>query len=199
MDQMPSQSPATIVVLCSANQCRSPMAQVLLLRRLATLNAPVTLRSAGLLRGGDPPPAEVVSAMAGYGLDVAPHRSRLVTPADLAQADLILGMAREHVRHAVVLAPPSWPRAFTLKELVRRGKQTGPRMPGEPLADWLSRVHEGRTHAALLGASPLDDVADPVGGPPRAYALTAALLDELVTGLAELCWGLRADSLPGQL
>lgn len=199
MNQMPSQSPTTIVVLCSANQCRSPMAQALLLRRLATLNAPVTVGSAGLLQDGDPPPAEVVSVMAGYGLDVTPHRSHRVTAADLAQADLILGMAREHIRHAVVLAPPSWPRAFTLKELLRRGKKTGPRMPGEPLAEWLSRVHEGRTHAALLGDSPLDDVADPVGGPPQAYAVTAALLDELVTGLAELGWGLPADSLPGQL
>ena len=196
---MPSQSPTTIVVLCSANQCRSPMAQMLLLRRLATLDAPVAVCSAGLLRDGDPPSAEVVSVMASYGLDVALHRSRLVTRADLARADLVLGMAREHVRHAVVLAPPSWPRAFTLKELVRRGKQTGPRMPGEPLAGWLSRVHEGRTHAALLGASPLDDVADPTGGPPSAYELTAVLLDELVTGLAGLCWELAADSLPRQL
>ena len=196
---MLSSSPATIVVLCRGNQCRSPMAQALLVRRLATLGAPVTVRSAGLLREGDPPPAEVLSVMADYGLDVTAHRSHLVTPADLAQADLILGMAREHVRHAVVLAPPSWPRTFTLKELVRRGKQAGPRMPGELMTDWLSRMHEGRTHAALLGASPVDDVADPAGGPPTAYALTATLLEELMTDLVELCWGLPADSLPGQL
>jgi protein-tyrosine phosphatase len=186
---MSSQSLTTIVVLCSANQCRSPMAQMLLLRRLVALDAPVAVHSAGLLRDGDPPPAEVVSVMADYGLDLTHHRSHQVTLAELAEADLILGMAREHVRHAVVVAPPSWPRAFTLKELVRRGKRTSPRMPGEPLADWLARVHEGRTHAALLGASQLDDVADPVGGAPQGYALTAALIDELVTCLVELCWG----------
>jgi protein-tyrosine phosphatase len=174
------------------------MAKALLLRRLAAHGVPMVVCSAGLLRGGDPPPAEVVSVMADYGLDLTHHRSHQVMAADLAGADLVLGMAREHVRHAVVLTPPSWPRAFTLKELLRRGKETGPRMPGESLAEWLSRVHEGRTHAALLGNSSLDDVADPAGGPRQAYEVTAALLDELVTGLVELCWGLAADSLPGQ-
>ena len=107
-------------------------------------------------------------------------------------------MAREHVRHAVVTAPDTWPRAFTLKELVRRGEEIGPAKPGEPLADWLARVHEGRERAALLGESPVDDVADPMGGPPQAYADTAALLDELMGRLVGLCWGLSADRLPGE-
>jgi protein-tyrosine phosphatase len=195
---MPPISPATIVVLCSGNQCRSPMAQALLLRRLAALSAPAVVCSAGLLRDGDPPPAEVVLVMADYGLDLTQHRSHQVTAADLAGADLILGMAREHVRHAVVIVPASWPRTFTLKELLRRGHETGPRMPGEPLGEWLSRVHEGRTRTALLGDSPLDDVADPAGGPPQGFAVTAALLDELVARLVELGWGLPADGLPGQ-
>lgn len=110
---------------------------------------------------------------------------------------MVLGMSREHVRYAVVAAPDAWPRAFTLKELVRRGEDAGPRMPGEPLAAWLARVHGGRERTALLGDSLLDDVADPMGGPPQAYTDTMALLDELVRRLAELCWGLTAGSLPG--
>ena len=198
MNQMPVLPPTAIMVLCSGNQCRSPMTQALLLRRLFTMKAPAAVRSAGMLKDGVPSPPEVVSAMADYGLDVTQHRSRMVTAEDLAHADLILGMAREHVRHAAVIAPLSWPRAFTLKELLRRGHETGPRMRGEPVADWLARVHKGRTHAALLGDSPLDDVADPAGGPPRGYAATAALLDELVARLVELGWGLSADRLPGQ-
>ncbi len=198
MNQMSSRSPTAIMLLCSGNQCRSPMAQALLLRRLTALNAPVTIRSAGLLRDGNPPPAEVVSVMADYGLDVTQHRSRLITAEELTQADLVLGMAREHVRHAVVIAPPSWPRAFTLKELLRRGEITGPRLSGESLAEWLARVHEGRTHATLLGDSPVDDVIDPSGGPPQAYAVTAALLDDMFTRLIELCWGLPVERLPGQ-
>ena len=92
--------------------------------------------SAGLLGEGQPAPPEAVSVMAGYGLDVSRHRSRLMTADELGAASLVLAMAREHVRHAVVTEPAAWPRAFTLKEIVRRGQQAGPRASGESLADW---------------------------------------------------------------
>jgi protein-tyrosine-phosphatase len=187
-----------VLVLCSANQCRSPMAQALLARHLSgSRTSEVMVRSAGLFRDGEPPAPEVTSTLAARGLDISGHRSHRVTKADLAWADLVLGMSREHVRHAVVTAPDTWSRAFTLKELVRRGEETGPRMPAEPLAEWLARVHAGRERVALLGDSRADDVADPTGGPPQAYTDTVALLDELVRRLAGLCWGLSAGSLPG--
>jgi protein-tyrosine phosphatase len=177
-----------ILMLCTANVCRSPMAAALLARRLATLGVTVPVRSAGMIGGGDPPLPEAVSVMASYGIEIASHRSRIVCAADLAPASLVLAMTREHLRHAAITAPGAWPRAFTLKELIRRGEQVGPRPPGEPFSGWLSRAHAGRTRTSLLGNSPDDDVADPAGGPPRAYADTAGLLDRLVTRLAELGW-----------
>jgi len=164
------------------------MAQALLAERLAGLGPPASVRSAGLLTGGQPSPPEVVAAMTAYGLDVAAHRSYQVTAADLGRADLTLAMAREHLREAVVLAPEAWPRAFTLRELVRRGSAIGPRKPGEDLADWLARAHDGRQRMALLGDSPGDDVADPIGGPQAWYAETAATLRQLVDQLATLAW-----------
>jgi len=174
------------------------MAAALLARRSDALRTPLAVRSAGLLADGAPPQPGAISALAPYGLDISGHRSHRMTEADLAWADLVLGMSREHVRHAVVTLPGAWSRAFTLKELVRRGEATGPAKLGELLADWLAHVHEGRDRAALLGDSPVDDVADPTGGPLRAYADTASQLDELISRLARLCWGLPADSLPGQ-
>jgi protein-tyrosine phosphatase len=178
-----------ILVLCTANMCRSPMAQALLARELAAAGAAGSVRSAGLLRDGEQPPPEVISAMAAYRLDVSAHRSHVVKAADLSAADLVLAMARAQVRHAVITAPEAWPRAFTLKELVRRGQQVGPRPPGQPVASWLARIHDGRDRSALLGDSQADDVADPIGGPPQAYAATAGLLDQLISRLVELCWG----------
>lgn len=177
-----------ILILCTANMCRSPMTAALLSRRLAVLGVPVPVSSAGMLTEGTPPAAAVIEVMAGYGLDLGAHRSRIVTAADLAGASLVLGMAREHIRHAVVTLPAAWPRAFTLKEFVRRGGETGPRLAGEPFAAWLARVHAGRDRATLLGESAEDDVADPVGGPPAGYTATAALLDDLLARLTELCW-----------
>jgi protein-tyrosine phosphatase len=177
-----------IVVLCTANVCRSPMAAALLARRLATLGVSVPVRSAGMIGDGDPPHPEVVSVMASYGIEITPHRSRIVCAADLTPASLVLAMTRDHLRHAAITEPTAWPRAFTLKELIRRGERIGPRSAGEPFSDWLSRAHEGRARTSLLGDSPDDDVADPAGGPLRAYAETAGLLDRLVTRLAELGW-----------
>ncbi len=116
----------SVILLCTGNLCRSVMAQGLLSARLSERGQPVPVASAGLLGGGRPPPAEVVSVMAGRGIDVAAHRSRQVTAADLEAAGLILGLTREHVRHAAVLLPGAWPRTFTLRELVRLGRQAGP-------------------------------------------------------------------------
>jgi protein-tyrosine phosphatase len=172
------------------------MAQAFIDRRLCALGTEGAVRSAGMVCPGAPAPAEVVAAMRSYGLDVASHRSRVVSTADLHEADLVLGMAREHVRHAVVLAPGVWPCAFSLKELIRRGERTGPRVYGESLADWLARVHEGRQTAALVGSSSADDIADPMGGPQRAYGATTAIIDQAVNRLIDLCW-LSADHVLG--
>jgi protein-tyrosine phosphatase len=177
-----------ILLLCTANVCRSVMAQALLSARLAARGVAVPVASAGLLGGGRPPPPPGVLVMAATGIDVTGHRSRIVTADDLAAADLILGLAREHVRHAAVLLPAAWPRAFTIRELARRGRQSGARATGEPLGDWLTRAADGRRRPDLLGSHPADDVADPAGGPPRGYQATADLLDRLTRDLVELGW-----------
>jgi protein-tyrosine phosphatase len=175
-----------ILFLCTANACRSVMAQAMLSARLVPRGVTAGVHSAGMLSGGRRPPPEVISVMAARGLDVTGHRSRTVTAADLAVADLILGLAREHVRHATVLWPAAWPRAFTIRELLRRGHQAGARSPGEPFGDWLTRVAADRGRRDLLGSSPADDVADPAGGPLRGYQATAELLDRLTRDLVEL-------------
>ena len=109
----------------------------------------------------------------------------------LRDADLVLGMARQHVREAVVLAPDAWPRTFTLKELVRRGTTIGPRKDGEPLEAWLGRAHIGRTTSSLMGASPDDDIDDPIGKPKAAYQRMVDELDDLVDRLVTLVWAER--------
>jgi protein-tyrosine phosphatase len=197
-----------VLVLCAANMCRSPMAARLLARELQTrglaareVPAPdpgVTVRSAGLLVDGEPPAPLATSAMADRGLDISAHRSRVVRPADLTAAGLVLVMARAQLREAVVLVPEAWPRAFTLKELVRRGEQIGPRPSGMSLPGWLAMAHEGRDRAALLGDSPDDDVADPIGGPPQAFAQTADLLSDLTHRLADLCWPAARPDAPAE-
>jgi protein-tyrosine-phosphatase len=177
-----------VLVLCTANVCRSPMAAALLASAFAVREIAVSVQSAGQLGDGEPAAPLAVAVMADRGLDISAHRSRLVCADDLAAADLTLTMARAHLRHAVVTAPRSWPRTFTIKELVRRAEQIGPRRPGTSLGDWLTLANEGRDRAVLLGDSTHDDVADPIGGPRRAYTHTADLLSYLIGRLVESGW-----------
>lgn len=162
------------------------MAEVLLRQRLAGLEVDAQVASAGLLRSGQPASDHGVALLCDRGLDISSHRSRSMTRDMLSGADLILGMAREHVREAAVMAPALWPRTFTLKELVRRGEAVGPRMVDEPLADWLARVGQGRKVSDLTGSSSDDDIVDPYGGPRSAYDRLAVELDDLLDRMVAL-------------
>jgi protein-tyrosine-phosphatase len=173
-------------MVCTGNTCRSPMAAALLARRLDDAGLKATVSSAGLLFDGKPVTDHGRAVMADRGIDTSGHRSRRLTRQLVDGADLVLGMARGHVREAVALAPETLGRAFTLKEIVRRGEESGGRAPDEPLDVWLARLGSGRRPSDLLGESDADDVADPIGGPRRSYQRTAEELDDLTARLARL-------------
>lgn len=165
------------------------MAEAFLRRRLDALGVPARVASAGMLFDGVPAAAESVAVLAGAGLDASGHRSRRVGAEMVAGAGLVVCMAREHVRHVVVLAPEAWPRTFTLKELVRRARAVGPRRPGQGFEEWLGAVHAGRATGALLDDSPDDDVADPIGLGPAVYRGVADEIHDLTDELVDLAWG----------
>ena len=181
---------ARVLLLCTANQCRSPMGEVILRAHRPALD----VRSAGRLPGGVPASATAVEVLAGRGLDLTGHVSRTASRSLLAESDLVLGMAREHVRDAVLLHPDVRSRAFTLKDLVRRAAKVGPRAADQPLESWLAEVGRGRTTADLLGASEADDVADPIGRPVERYRACATELDDLLGRLAALAFPEPAGS-----
>ncbi|HVE45261.1 MAG TPA: hypothetical protein VNA57_00745 [Acidimicrobiales bacterium] len=176
-------------MICTGNICRSPMVEAFLRHRLEGLGVEAKVHSAGLLGPGNPAPHEGVSALDAMGLDTSTHRSRRISEHLLTPADLILGMAREHVRETVRMAPETWPRTFTLKELVRRGEERGARPQDQSFEDWLAKLHAGRSHNDMVGYSPDDDVADPIGRGAAYYRRTAEELDDLVRRLVELGWG----------
>jgi protein-tyrosine phosphatase len=178
-----------ILLVCTANVCRSPMAEALLRERLRArhVGGDVRVTSAGLLGAGLLPSEAAVTVLAERGLDLSEHRSRLLE-ASLLDVDLVVGMERRHVREMVVLRPDVWPRAFTLKELVRRGEAAGPRAANEALAAWLARVDAGRTRADAIGSSRDDDVADPIGRPIADFERTVAELDDLLARVVALLW-----------
>lgn len=110
-DEVRDASCLTTLFVCTANRCRSPMAEGILKHRLARdLGVPPTdLPGAGLLvhsagtMAGDGAAATPAAVAAAFGeqADIRRHRARSLTPTMLARADLILVAER---RHAAIIA-----------------------------------------------------------------------------------------------
>jgi protein-tyrosine phosphatase len=165
------------------------MAEGLLRSYLARAGIPASVGSAGILPGGSPATDDAVGVMSLRGIDIRRHRSRTLNPAIARGTPLIIGMTRQHVREACVTYGAPIARTFTLKELVRRGEQAGPRKSGENVSAWLARVGIGRQTSDLLGNDPADDVADPVGKPREFYERTVLELEDLLARLVHLLVG----------
>ncbi|MFI5047443.1 MAG: hypothetical protein ACHQIG_10310 [Acidimicrobiia bacterium] len=177
-----------VTVVCTANQCRSPLAAAILGRELERAGVAATVGSVGTEATGDPATPGTVIAARRLGLDLGGHVGTRLDPAALADASLVLAMERRHVQDVVIAVPDAFPRTFTLKELVRRAAADGPRLPTEALPAWLARVGSGRRPADLLGQSPLDDIADPTVDPLLDHDALATELTELVEQLVALAW-----------
>ena len=161
------------------------MAEAILRSLLADRGVDGPIWSAGLLEAGWPMVEEALAALGPEGAAMAGHRSRTLAGSDVLAADIVFGMAREHVREVVVLVPGAWGRTFTLKEFVRRSQSCTPWSLDQPFADWLARIHHGRQRDEMLGDSIEDDVADPIGGTPADFAATARLLRNLCGEVAD--------------
>lgn len=134
--------------------------------------------SAGFLRSGEPATPEAVATMAERGLDIGDHRSRVVSPAMVRAADLVVTMERAHVRRLHLEVPEAASRVHTLGAVV--ADLVG--APGATLGERLQALHRERPPSALLGNGS-DEVADPFGRSRRVYRRTAERLDALVVEL----------------
>ncbi|TDJ54951.1 MAG: low molecular weight protein arginine phosphatase [Gemmatimonadetes bacterium] len=86
-----------ILLVCTGNICRSPMAEALLGTMLAPGNPEVTVGSAGTGAWDGTPASEGAYLVSlEHGLDLSSHVARLLTRDLVEEASLILTMARHH-------------------------------------------------------------------------------------------------------
>ncbi len=91
----------SILVVCSANMCRSPMAEGVLRSRLKDAGlSHISVESASTLHfSGDPATREGVKACAKIGIDISEHRSQPLISKIAAEAGIILVMDGSHIEH----------------------------------------------------------------------------------------------------
>jgi protein-tyrosine phosphatase len=188
----------SILVVCTGNICRSPIAEGLLRDALTARfgTAAPAVSSAGTWGvEGSGATAEAVTAASERGADITGHRARRLTTASTEDVDLIVAMAGEH-RVALTDEHGAGDRAFTLKELVRLLESMAPASPGagpDSLTDRVSQATEAR-RAGFTGNPFDEDVADPLGLPLQSYRAIAWELDEWIARLVDGLYG--ATTIP---
>lgn len=110
--------PYFILFVCSGNSCRSPMAEGLLRLKLPSrLQDEVEIQSAGTLGIAGMRAAEYsVRVVQEMGGNIHGHRSQGLSRKLVAQSDLILAMAAEHVEYLRRQFPAYRENVFLMKQ-----------------------------------------------------------------------------------
>ena len=138
-----------ILFVCSANTCRSAMAEALFNRYAEKAGITLRARSCGLdAEDGEPASLGAQEAMEAYGIDLSGHRTQRISAELMKNALMIITMTREEAQYLTALLEHS-------PELKKRVSALEP------------------------------DIPEPYGGDESDYRRAAAMLDEVLSALAE--------------
>lgn len=175
-------TPLRVLVVCTGNICRSPLVELLWRTRLD--GHYIELASAGtraLVAHPMPDEAQRVARAHGVPADVAAeHRAQQLTVEHIADADLVIALAREHRAEVVRTLPAAARKTVTLREAARLLESLAdaphldlPRLRSLPVADALRElIPLALAERGVAGppSDPLDDdVVDPYRLAPEVY------------------------------
>lgn len=159
-----------ILIICTGNTCRSPMAEGILksiLKERGIEKVHVGSAGIGAMNGMMATPYGIEAAR-NWNVDISNHRARQLTRDLIDQSDLILAMAPEHVETVLRKAPNAGKKTFMLKAFPT------------PYSSSQERIQ------------------DPIGGTLGDYNQTFLELDEIlrriVNRIIELSGSLKKDS-----
>jgi protein-tyrosine phosphatase len=146
-EQLQALSQLLVLLVCTGNTCRSPMAAALMQKKILDRfggtadSIPIAVTSAGVsAMGGDPASSGARQAIRNYGLNLESHQSTPIQEYMVEQADLVLVMG---FRHRSILCS-QWPE-YADKVFMLAGDQ--------------------------------GDISDPFGGPIEVYEHCAKQID----------------------
>lgn len=184
-----------ILIVCTGNTCRSPMAEAMLRDLAARAGKPLEIRSAGVATvNGLPISPHAASTLRKRKL-MLPGDSTSMSAEDVLWANLILTMTSSHKRAILERFPQALPKTFTLKEYALRGDPVMDDVAeAERLySEWQVRQALGQNLTAeertrlfeLQRRIPDFDVADPFGGPLALYEQCADELEDVLMTLVD--------------
>lgn len=172
-----------VLVVCTANVCRSPLAEALLAHHAAASGLDLDVASAGLdpVRRAVHP--TVVRLLAERELAPAKTHSDPVTDDRVDRADLVITMTGAHAIETAARHRSATRRIFVLDHAV----QVLPPLTGLPRADWSARIDTiARSYPRHPGTV---DVPDPINGSESMFRAVADQLDRLCSGLVSALGG----------
>jgi protein-tyrosine phosphatase len=109
----------SILFVCSANICRSPMAEGLMKGLVRDQADQWRIESSGLWALSQAPAAEnTLRVLMERGIDLSAHESRIITRQMVEEFNLILTMEKNHKEALKVAFPEHTGKIFTLREMV---------------------------------------------------------------------------------
>jgi protein-tyrosine phosphatase len=180
-----------VLIVCSANHCRSPLAEFLLCEAIRGAADGWSIASAGThALNGIPMHESAADLLAERGIDSDWWSSQRLTGALVAGADLVLTAELSHRSEVVTLDPRALRKTFTLLQFARLSEQVGPvtALSGHQQGvELLARATAARSQ---LQPNPpeLDEIDDPMGRGAHAFQLCAdtitRAIDEITRPLA---------------
>ncbi len=171
--------PAHLIFVCTANICRSPVAELMLRHRLGDLDGS-QVSSAGVRAHPDLPIDDRMrQLLAADGITSDDFRATEVDREILERASVIVTMTRKHRSTLVTRHPELLGQTFTLLELSALLSETGP-------ADSLTELASRRPYLSIT-ADELD-VVDPYKRRKRIYTRTYTQIRRCVDTIARVLY-----------
>lgn len=182
--------PMEILIVCTGNICRSPMAEAMLRHFLEDRGVTgVSVSSSGTWGlDGEAATLTGVEELRSRGIDGSSHVARSLTLDQLDAADLVIAMTSVHLREISDRDPTALRKTILLKEIASLNPTPKGATPAQRLDALLSGPRPKWVRAM--------DVDDPIGLPAHAYKRTADELYEGLGHLVEALWPLERSPAP---